>query len=509
MNIHFRAIPSHSSDHANSRRGSVLVIALMMAVILGTVLGSYLNMALSQLKLANEQKYQLEAQRQTEGGIEKGLFSLNNDFPNISGTPSTYSGTFGTWTLDHSADTATLILTENLGNNRTAYTTIVVDNFLRTRDVNRDILATVTAETVIKDASNNLVERRRITADLEPRSYLPYGITANDMFYPAWRTIKVTGFEPKTDYGVMAGGSYDYFYDDDIGTSNDRMIVGAGRYHAPSSSAGLELHGKLITEDSSNDRLSNSTKIQDDYTVNPGSTDIDYGLYYDGFTSNFPDLEPNSMVDNNRIDLPSSWTTQDLGLTPDSGYDSSTGIYHYTLSNPGSTNDLSIGSGQTINIHGPTVLYVRDDLYIDYGEIVVKSTGSLTLFVEDDLDVYFGSIVNESADPSKLTIISTQTSTSNTPNWWFYQDEPFHGSLYGNNVYLLMVGQEWGLDGTYHGAAMVDDFVTYGTLEFYYDKNLSRNFIRNNQSLDHELKFTPVTWTEENSNSYLAGDPNP
>lgn len=497
------------SRRVESRRGSVLVIALMMAVILGTVLGSYLNMALSQLKLANEQKYKLEAQRQAESAIEKGLFSLNNEFSNISGTPSTYNGTYGTWNLDFSTDTATLVLTETLLNNRTAYTTIVVENFLRDRNADGDILANVTAETVIKDSDNNLVQRRRITADLEPRSYLPYGITTRDYFYPVWRTIRATGFVPRTPggYDVKVGGSYDYLYDDDVGTTDDEMILGAGRYYS-ASSAGLELYGKLITTDFDADRLSSTTTIRDDYSLDPHSNPIDYGLYYDGFTENFPDLDPGPLVNSNVIDLPNNWGTLNLGQTPDAGYDPETGIYHYTLSDHGSESDLTIESGQKFQIFGPTVIYAPNDMEIE-GQIVIKGGGSLTLFVEDDLDIYYGKIVNETADPSKLTIISTQTSTNNTASWYMYHDDPFHGSLYGNRVDLTMVGKEWGLNGTFYGAAMVRNMYTYGSLEFYYDKSLSQNFVRNNQTLDHELKFTPINWTEENSDSYLAGDPNP
>lgn len=492
------------------RKGSVLVIALMMAAILGTVLGSYLNMALNQLKLANEQKYKLEAQRRVEAGAEMGLYALNNEFPNITGTPGTYSGVDGTWTLNYGAETATLVVTESLDGNRTAYTTVVVENFLRARDADDDILAGITAETVIKDDQGNLEHRRRITTDLEPRSYMPYGITAKEFLYPVWQTLRSTGFEPRTEggYGIMVGGSYDYLYDDDIGTTNDRMVIGAGRLYTSSSGA-LDLYGKLITADPDNDVISNNTKVLDDYSADPENNPLDYGLYYEGFLANFPNLEPDNQVNNNVIDMPSSWTTQNLGQTPDSGYDASTGIYHYTLSNDGSDTDLDIGWGQKIQVFGPTVLYVPNDLSLDYGEIVVKSGGSLTLFVEDDLEVYYGSIINETADPSKLTVVSTQTSNSNTASWTFYQDQDFHGSLYGNRVNLLMVGKEWGLSGEYYGAAMVENLYSYGSLEFYYDKNLFRNFVRNNQSLDHELKFTPVSWTEENSDDYLAGDPSP
>jgi hypothetical protein len=63
-----------------SKRGSVLIVALIFAAILAIGLTSYLKLALSSTKLANRSFYMNAAQNLVDTGLERALLSLNNEF---------------------------------------------------------------------------------------------------------------------------------------------------------------------------------------------------------------------------------------------------------------------------------------------------------------------------------------------------------------------------------------------------------------------------------------------
>lgn len=90
-----------------SKRGSVLIVALIFAAILAIGLTSYLKLALSTTKLANRSFYMNAAQNLVDTGLERALWSLNSElsypspsnwttggFTARSGFSNEYQGTF-------------------------------------------------------------------------------------------------------------------------------------------------------------------------------------------------------------------------------------------------------------------------------------------------------------------------------------------------------------------------------------------------------------------------------
>ncbi len=477
----------------------------MMAIILSTILASYLDLALSQLKLANQEKYENTTQRLVENGMELGLFLLNYEFrdADLSSTPSTFVDEAGnTWALNWTAKTATTTITKNLGSNRTAYTTIVIDNF--DRDITNYANTAISAETVIKDGENDLITRRRIVADMEPRSIFPYGFVFTQELEYRNDWLKIRSFRPNTPggYGVKVGGDYDYTYDDNV-------TVGATIFDN-ASTAYLDLYGKAIVEDitGSGMDLGTGTKIQDQYTLNPGSNLIDYGLFHEGFTYEFPEFEAPSLTDSNVVTLDFPGNQETLGDVVDSGYDATTGVYHYKIEG-----DLNIYSGETLYIQNDVVLEVTDDFRIySNAKMIVQSGASLVLYVGDDMYVYRGELDNQTADPSKLLIVDVdQPGVTESETWTIYSDTDVHAGLYaGENAYIRFYGSDyWKSSGKFYGAAIGRFGRTYGEMEMYYDEDIFENILSDVRGLDHTYSFNPVSWTETNSSSYLAGDPNP
>lgn len=508
------------------REGSVLVISLMMAAILGTLLASYLTLAFNQLKLSNNQHFQQQAQRLTETAMEQGLYALNHEFPTFStiipGTggkgkgkakgqtvTTSMEGADGTWTLNSSTGTATLTYTRDLGSGRTAHVTIIVDNYMR-KPGSEGIPSAVTSETVIMDQSGNVISRRRITSDMEPRSLFPYGITASGQLRFESGTFKVRAYEPLTTYG----DKINYHFD-------DSAVVGSGRL--VSTGGNLDVFGRVITGDIGKDVLSKNSKIQDSLTPDPIINLIDQGLYHQGFDSNFRALTPPALTEENTFVAPLSWTTIDLGTpgTAGSGYDSSLDTYHYTIKDTGN-NSFNVRDDQVVNIHGNTVIHIRDSLDVRLGgEIVIKPDASLILHIGNNLTVdWLGDVRNESGDPSRLLIVESNTEHSGSRNWTLGNQTEFYGGLYGQNVNLVLLGHQTRLsffgitlrppiNGTFYGAAMVNDLNTRRAVEFNYDKNLFRNFTTRSRVFDDQYRFAPVNWSEQTPSDFLAGKPKP
>src|SRR5215207_3479604 len=86
-------------------RGSVLIVSLILSAIIAISLTSYLHISVGSLRLANRAYYLNAAQNLVDTGLERALWSLNNEYQYPSGanwtqggftSPSTnvYRGTF-------------------------------------------------------------------------------------------------------------------------------------------------------------------------------------------------------------------------------------------------------------------------------------------------------------------------------------------------------------------------------------------------------------------------------
>lgn len=469
-------------------------MALLMAAILGIVLASYLDLAMQNLKAANLEHYKEVAKRETEGGLEMGLWFINNrrDFPGLDGASTSIVTPDGTWKIDYAANTAKLLVSHGeIGRGRYAWTTVIIKN-IKLQAVN-GIEGLIEAETVIKDSDGNLESRQRISMEFEPRNLFPYGFAVDDELQFRYYSLDAQSFRPRYDYDTMSGGSLDYHY-------GDNVVLSARRFDSFSNGS-LNVNGMVFTSDQNLDDIGRFSIIHDSETVDL-SKNIDAGLYNEGFSSRFPDLEAPSYVDNNVVSLSWSGNTINLGQTIDSGYDPSTGIFHYKING-----DLGVGWGQKLRIDGPTVLEVTDDFYIDWGgEVEITNNGSLTLFVRDTFQVWGGRMENRTKDPSKMVIVGSRDS-GNT-SWYMYADADFHGAMYGPRARFYYYGGNYSLStGQYYGAGVFEDLDIIGDMDFYYDEDVFTNLVKDNRAFDELFYYAPTSWTESNPSDYLDGDP--
>ncbi len=472
----------------------MLIMALLMAAILGIVLASYLDLAMQNLKSANLDHYKEVAKRETEAGLEIGLWLINNrrGFPGLDGSSTSIVTPDGTWTIDYTANTAKLVVAHgDIGRGRTGWTTVIINN-IKLQNSN-GIEGLIEAETVIKDADGNLESRQRISMGFEPRNLFPYGFSVEDELQFRYLSLDAQSYQPHFDYDTISGGSLDYHY-------GDNVVLSARRFDSFSNGS-LNVNGMVFTSDQSQDDIGRFSIIHNSETVDL-SKNIDSGLYNEGFSSRFPDLEAPSFVNNNVVSMPGTWTTIDFGKTIDSGYDPSTGIFHYKVEG-----DLGVGWGQKLRIDGPTVLEVTDDFYIDYGgEVEITGNGSLTLFVKDTFQVWGGKLDNLTKDPSKLVIVGSRE--SGDTSWYMYNDADFHGAMYGPRARFYYYGGNYSLStGQFYGAGVFEDLDIIGDMDFYYDEAVFTNLVKDNRAFDELFYYAPTSWTESNPSAYLDGDP--
>jgi hypothetical protein len=108
-----RALPS-------SRRGAVLIVALLLATGLAIAIGSYLSIARTNLKISGRAFHNNSAMNLAETGLEEALWSINR---NLEGNTAAWTG----WTLAGSQATRTFGPVD-LGQNTEGYTRVHVSN---------------------------------------------------------------------------------------------------------------------------------------------------------------------------------------------------------------------------------------------------------------------------------------------------------------------------------------------------------------------------------------------
>ncbi len=491
----------------DSRRGSLLVIALLMASIFGVILASYLTMTLEQLEVSTHTYYDQVAQLEAETGLEMALSLMNERaFPTDGSTSASFDldgdGVNENWTLDPGNNEARLTVGPvNLGDGSRSWTTVKVENFQGSSDyvsdanVGRGTFQTViAAESVVKNAAGEIISHRRVSVTMEPRDFMPYGMVVMDDLNFRYNYFSVQSFTPVS--GSYVGENWVY---------GDDAILGAGTITSVDGAAYLDVYGKAITSDTTGDTLPSTSYIRGTDWIT-GDPNIDPSSYSSGFTGDFPRFDAPDKTDDNVIAF-GYWTNRTLGEVQDSGYDATTGIYHYKVSG-----DLTIGSSdyQTLTIRNDVVLEVTDDLRIySYGKIDIKPGASLTLFVGDDFGIYYGDIDNEDSDPSKVMIVHSELYSH--PSWTIYSTDDIQAGIYGPKIDLTVYGKNYyNVAGQYFGSFVTENMNSYGQVEFFVDPDFFDNLITDNRAFDDQLQFGPVEWTEsepDDSDFLLGVDP--
>jgi hypothetical protein len=131
-------------------------------------------------------------------------------------------------------------------------------------------------------------------------------------------------------------------------------------------------------------------------------------------------------------------------------------------------------AGQDLTIDGPVILNVTNLFNIRNGSITITNTGSLEIYFSGRLDLGQGSfaaggITNNTSDPKKLLLVSTNSSNT-AGNNYLRTKTPFHGTIYMPNAYLHMSNSTF--SNQLYGAFSAKNIYFQHTANMHYDTSL-------------------------------------
>lgn len=425
-------------NRTHSKKGSVLIGAVILAIIGAMVIGSYLSMASNEFRLANRTLQLQSAMNLAEAGLEEGIDAINQ---------SDWSG----WTSVGSNGYIRKVSDFTFSDSRTGPFRVYVEDY--------DTLPILAAEgRIISEDGSEIVKQIRV--HLQRSSPFSNGLTAKDTISFSGNNVSVDAYDStlgpwngstnRLDQGTVASLSVD----------NGALDVGNG-----------DIWGYVATGGGTPD-VGSSGSI-----MGVGSTDrIDSSRISTSFYADLPDVTVpvgtmhgiSYIVDSTTI------TSLTLGST---GTSSNPEVYHIP--------SYSLSGTDTLEIVGPTVIIVDGSFSVSgSASIHIDSDvdGTLELYAAGDVSISGNGVINDAINPEAFQLwgtapAGTSQSISVTGNG------DMAGVFYTPNADLTLVG-----NGGISGAAVGKTIDMTGNAAFHYDINLA-NFAK-------QSKFTIARWRE-------------
>ena len=408
-------------DRLGSKRGSVLVGAVILAIIGAMVIGGYLSLASNEFRLAQRTMQLQSAMNIAEAGLEEGINSVNLE--SWTGWTSVGSNAYFR-TVSGIAFTDT----------RTAEFNIYVEDY--------DTLPILASEGKIINADGSEIVKQ-IRVHLEQSSVFANGLLAKRTINFSGNNVSFDSYDStqglwsstnKLDVGSVSSLSVDNG-DFDIGNADIWGYVATGGGD-PDVGPGGSIMGDGSTETVDTDRITKDFYANLwDVSAPTGTMDgISYIVDYTIITSN------------------------NIGST---GIPSNPEVYHLT--------SFSMSGTDQLIIEGPTVIIVDGNLSITGGAgvtILGTNDASLEIYAEGDVTIAGTGVLNTSLDPLSFQLWGTAPNgTSQTISVKGNGDTA--GVIYAPNADLELVGE-----GAIAGAAVANTIDITGVAEFHYDINL-------------------------------------
>ena len=154
----------NTSRASSSRRGAVLIVALILATSLAIAIGSYLSLTSTNLKISGRAFHNNTAMNLAETGLEEALWSINRA---LEGNPVAWTG----WSLD-GVEATRRFGPVDLGQNTFGYTRVYISNTATTGT------APVVAVKASVTPNNQAPIEKWLTVVLRKRSKFANGLVA-------------------------------------------------------------------------------------------------------------------------------------------------------------------------------------------------------------------------------------------------------------------------------------------------------------------------------------------
>lgn len=412
---------SGSTRLRRSRRGSLLIVAMLLAAGISISLVSYLRLSSTSLRLAQRSFQGVSALNVAETGLEQALYAFNQNLSNGVALNTAWSG----WTTDAGAHTAKRRFPDSgtftLASGTSGHVKVFVQNY----DLNGTPL--VVAKASVSGADGSSAVEKFLEIQLSRRSLWGYGVVGKSSVRMN-SNAKVDSWISDSDNNpATAAVAYS------SGVRRDRGSVGvvASGDGALTLAANAEIYGTANTGGGSVTTASN-VRIQG--ASSPSNPKVDPTRIHTDFSFTFPAItQPTPASVNN---VTSSWTNT-MSL-PRAGDVADGGVYYYTFA---SGQSIDLGSNKTITVNSPVVFIFQNhqgvssfamssnaDLSVMPGQTVaIYTNGNITLNSNNDLNV---------GNAAQNFVIYGTSATSQT--FTFDSNVQLYGCIYAPNAAITL-----------------------------------------------------------------------
>lgn len=443
-----------------TRRGSVLIVALLLAGIIGISLSSYLKLSITSLRAANRSFYSNSSVDYAEMGIER---AMANFYAVTAGTAAAtaWSG----WTLNSTTKEATRTFSSSSsssiyphpGPDATAAVRVYVRGYDYTgtpiivakatitptdgAEINKFVKVTLRSRSLF---SNGLVSRNSISWTGHPSADSWNSDPDNNPSTPAIAYSAAAGVRAaRCTVGCVA-------------TANGAIDLATGSVYGTVSSGGGTISGGSV--------ISNSLT----------GTGIDPNCVSTDFSATFPTVTTPTPTTVNVATNVTTTTTYPSVAAGGMAMNASDNTYYYRFG-PGTSIDVN-GGGKNIQIAaGTKVTFIMENhtgvTAINIGGnsfLTVNAGASLTVYTNGELSMAGNGVVNSNVQPSACLIYGTRTTAGQ--NITVSGNGQLKAAVYAPQASVTANGG--GVSGQIQGSIVANAIIMHGGADFHYDEAL-------------------------------------
>lgn len=445
-----------------SRRGSLLIVAMILLTAIGISLVSYMNLGQTNLRISNRAFYNNAAINLAETGLEQAMWSINKA---VDEDASAWTG----WSTDSSNAWRNFS-----GFGFDANSTGNVRVYIRNHTLS--VAPVIIARATITPYQGASIEKW-IRVSLSKRSLFANGLVAKD-------TLTFSGGNASVDSYDSRLGAYDAPLGGGLTNKYPRGSAGSSSVSVNSFSlSNSDIFGyvSIGTADYSGLDVGPNGVVSGSFAAAAGT--IDYSRVTTDFTTSFEDATAPTTAGYTIGAISGAFT---LPRTGDIA--AADGKFYYdvpSISLSGAASrilTISAGSDVVIRITSNTGTGVSVS---GNASISVLATGSLELYASNDIAIGGNGIAN-SNDPEAFQFWSTRAAGSGSQSVSISGNGQLSAVVYAPNADVTMNGG--GSSGQVSGAVVADSITVTGGSEFHYDEALS--------DMTDGNPFGIASWTE-------------
>jgi hypothetical protein len=433
MGANFQSPRTRHDGTTGSRRGAVLIVAMLVAALIAIVLGSYLSLNLNTTRLAHRAFHARAALNLAEAGTEEGVWSFNRA---TAGQSDAWQG----WSGDGTA--AWKNFTDfQFTANTTGAVKVYVDNRSPAAGTNPKVVALATVSPPGATPVTKMIE-----VTLRRRSWFAAGLVAR-------RSLSFSGTNANVDSWISDP-------DHDPATAAVPYSAAVRRDHGSVASAAVTNDAVLINQAHIWGTVATGgaqPSVGSQGTVRGATTSADVAVDANRITTDFS-------AEFNLVAAPVDGTLlAAVGATLGTA-GTATRWRVPTISLSGSQSLTILGDVTLVMTagSGTTAISVAGNAAID-----IPAGSTLTIYTEGNLRIAGNGMVNANAQPFTCTIFGTNQ-TLGGQDFQIAGNSAIKTSIYAPNGDVRLVG-----NGDIMGSVVARDITLTGNASFHYDESLA------------------------------------